>query len=175
MTALAKYRIVPGSSRVWVDAKSSLHAIMADGDGLEGYVDIEPDGSGAVDCSRPTAGQLSFPVARLSTGKGLEDREMQRLVNTRRYPTIEGSMASMAAADGNGSYRVAGDITFRGATQRVEDQMKVDFVDDRTVRLTGQSRFDIRDYGMQPPKILMMRVEPFVDVRVEIVAEKEVS
>lgn len=173
MTVLAKYRIVPGSSRVWVDAKSSVHAIKAEGDGLEGHVDLEPDESGAADSTRPTAGQLTFHVSRLSTGKGLEDREIQRLVDSRRYPTIEGSMASSKALDGNGAYRVAGDISCRGTTHRVEDQMQVDFVDDRTVRLTGQSRFDIRDYGMKPPKILMMRVEPYVDVRVEIVAEKE--
>ena len=37
----------------------------------------------------------------------------------------------------------------------------------------GQSSFDIRDFGMEPPRILMLRVQPEVTVRVEIVAEKE--
>jgi hypothetical protein len=36
----------------------------------------------------------------------------------------------------------------------------------------GEHTFDIRDFGMDPPKILMFRVEPEVNVRVEIVAEK---
>ena len=41
--------------------------------------------------------------------------------------------------------------------------------DDRTVTLAGQSTFDIRDFGMEPPRILMLRVLPGVDVRVEVV------
>jgi hypothetical protein len=39
--------------------------------------------------------------------------------------------------------------------------------------MAGSSRFDIREFGMEPPKMLMLRVEPEVDVRVEILAEKE--
>ncbi len=46
-------------------------------------------------------------------------------------------------------------------------------VDDHTVRLDGSSTFDIRDFGMEPPRFLMLKVEPEVVVRVEIVAETE--
>ena len=42
-----------------------------------------------------------------------------------------------------------------------------------TLRLTGESIFDIRDFGMDPPRILMLKVEPEVGVRVEILAERE--
>jgi hypothetical protein len=41
------------------------------------------------------------------------------------------------------------------------------------VTLAGRSTFDIRDFGMEPPRILMLKVQPEVAVRVEIVAEKE--
>ena len=51
--------------------------------------------------------------------------------------------------------------------------MAIDKVDDRTIRLSGSSRFDVRDYGMEPPRILMLKVEPEVDVRVDIQAERE--
>ena len=51
--------------------------------------------------------------------------------------------------------------------------MTIEEVDDRTIRLTGSSRFDIRDFGMQPPKVLMLKVEPEVDIRVEIHAVKD--
>ncbi len=46
-------------------------------------------------------------------------------------------------------------------------------VDDQTISLEGTSRFDIREFGMEPPKMLMLKVEPEVDIRVEIVAVKE--
>ena len=46
-------------------------------------------------------------------------------------------------------------------------------VDDQTIQLDGRSSFDIRDFGMQPPKVLMLKVEPEVDVRVEIFAVRD--
>jgi hypothetical protein len=45
------------------------------------------------------------------------------------------------------------------------------FREDGTVRATGHSTFDVRDFGLEPPRILMFRVEPEVRVRVEIIAE----
>ena len=48
--------------------------------------------------------------------------------------------------------------------------MQIRRVDERTIVLTGSSRFDIRQYGMQPPRVLMLRVEPEVEVPVEIYA-----
>ena len=54
-----------------------------------------------------------------------------------------------------------------------QDDLTIVAVDDRTVRLEGRSTFDIRDFGMQPPKILLMRVEPQVAVRIDVIAERE--
>jgi hypothetical protein len=51
--------------------------------------------------------------------------------------------------------------------------MTLTVVDDHTIRLEGESTFDVRAFGMEPPRILMLRVEPDVKVRVEILAEKE--
>ena len=58
-------------------------------------------------------------------------------------------------------------------TNTYEDEITITQVDDRTLQLEGEHTFDIRDFGMEPPKILMLKVEPDVDVRVEIIAEKE--
>ena len=41
------------------------------------------------------------------------------------------------------------------------------------LRLEGERVFDIREFGMQPPKILMLRVFPEVSVRVSIEATKD--
>ncbi len=46
-------------------------------------------------------------------------------------------------------------------------------IDDSTLQLEGESTFDIRDFGMEPPRILLLRVHPEVKVRVAIVATKE--
>jgi polyisoprenoid-binding protein YceI len=70
----------------------------------------------------------------------------------------------------DGRYRVRGAVTFRGVTREHTDELTVHPIEDGGVRLEGRSSFDVRDFGMDPPRILMLRVEPQVDVRVDIVA-----
>ena len=79
----------------------------------------------------------------------------------------------MVRVDGTDRYRVGGDLVFRGVSQPCEDELTLEVLDDRTVRIEGGSTFDIRDFGMQPPRILMLRVHPEVAVRVELIAERE--
>jgi polyisoprenoid-binding protein YceI len=155
---------------VWVEARSSLHPITAAGDGLEGWLDMEVDGDG-VDLNAAPGGHLELPVAQLRSGSAHEDRELHRRIDARRYPTIEGDLTSMIV-NRNGGYIVEGDLMFMGRTQRCTDEMSVDIVEDGTIRLAGQSTFDIRDFGMEPPRVLMVRVDPHVVVRVEIVAAR---
>ena len=168
---MARYTIIPERSRVWIDARSSLHTIHSTTDGLEGFVDLAADGDAVVG-PHPTA-QLWFPVTRLSSGNRLDDRELQKRIDARRYPTIDGLLTSMVPVGADGRVRVQGDLVFRGVSRPVEDDMVLTVVDHRTIRLDGESTFDIRDFGMEPPRILMLRVAPEVKVRVEIVAEKE--
>jgi polyisoprenoid-binding protein YceI len=78
----------------------------------------------------------------------------------------------MEPAGAPGSYKVSGEITLKGVTRPHEDLMEIRAVDDSTISLSGKSRFDIREFGMEPPRVLILKVEPEVDVRVEIIAEK---
>lgn len=170
---MPRYRIVPERSRVWIDGRSSLHPIRSTTDGLCGFIELEGDGDGAFAPPMACAGRLSLPVERLSSGNALEDRELHRRIDTRRYPRIEGVLTGMERIDGTGRYRVSGDLQFRGVSQSCQDEMTIEAIDDLTIRLEGSSNFDIRDFGMEAPRILMLKVEPDVAVRVEILAERE--
>lgn len=170
---MSRYRIVPERSHVWIQARSSVHPIHSSTDGLEGYVEVEFGPEGGVDLAVAPMAKLSLPVSRLSSGNRMEDRELQKRIDARRYPAIEGVLDQMEPSGEEGSYGVSGDITFRGVCRRYQDQMTVHAVDGQTIQLAGKSRFDIRDFGMEPPRILMLKVDPEVDVRVEILAVKE--
>jgi polyisoprenoid-binding protein YceI len=166
-----RYRFVPEQSKVWIEARSAFHPMTTSTDGLVGHLDatVRP-GRLHLDCV--PSGQLSLDVTRLTSGNRLEDREMQRRIDARRYPTIDGVLAAMEPAGGDDCpcYKVCGTITFRGVTRTYKDVMTVQVADDRTICLEGGSRFDIRDFGMEAPRILLMKIEPEVDVRVEIMA-----
>jgi polyisoprenoid-binding protein YceI len=170
---VSRYVIDPERSHVQIEARSNVHPIHSSTDGLKGYIELEFSPGGAVDLAAPVAGQISLAVDLLSSGNRLEDRELQRRINARRYPTIEGSLGKVAQSDPGETYRVSGDVNFRGVSCHHEDAMQISRLDDQTIQLAGQSKFDIREFGMEPPRMLMMKVEPEVEIRVEIFAVRE--
>jgi polyisoprenoid-binding protein YceI len=170
---VARYRIDPARSRVAIDATSSLHPIHSETDGLEGWLEVDVDGSGLVVSGAAPRAHLELPVDRLRSGNAMEDRELRRRIDARRFPTIAGDLVAMEPVGADGRYRVRGDVTFKGVTRTREDEMTVATDGDGGLRLQGSSVFDIRDFGMDPPRILMFKVAPDVTVTVEIVARKE--
>ncbi|HTN79821.1 MAG TPA: YceI family protein [Acidimicrobiales bacterium] len=168
---MARFRIVPDKSAVLIEATSSLHPIHTRTMGLEGFLDVDVR-DGTIEPSADAKGELSLRVERLSSGNRLEDRELQRRIDARRFPTIEGRLAKMAKVGADGRFRVSGDLTFHGVTRRYEDDIVITRVDDDTLELAGESAFDIRDFGMEPPRIFMLRVHPDVKVRIEVVATR---
>ncbi len=169
---MARYRILPTRSRVWIEARSNVHPIHTEAEGLEGWLDLDIT-DGKVNGDQPVLGHLEFPVVNLKSGNAFEDRELHRRIDARRFPSISGDLKSMKHTNEDADYVVRGDLTFRGVTHTYEDSMTVAIGSDGNLNLGGASTFDIRDFGMEPPRILMLKVQPEVTVRVEIVAEKE--
>jgi polyisoprenoid-binding protein YceI len=166
------YRIAPERSQVWIEARSSLHPIHGEGRGLEGSIEAEVI-DGRLDLNGTPKIRLQFPVESLKSGKSLEDAEMMRRIDARRYPTIRGEVVEMKESPGGG-YQVRGDLTFHGVTKTVEGEVSMSMPDgDGTIVFEGEQTFDIRDFGVTPPKILMLKVHPDVKVRVRVVAEQE--
>ena len=113
-------------------------------------------------------------MENLRSGNRFEDRELRKRIDARRFPTIRGVLTTMTETPTANTYRVTGDLEFRGVTQAIADDLTVELVDGDTdtIRLRGASTFDIRDFGMEPPRILVLRVEPTVNVDVDIVARR---
>jgi polyisoprenoid-binding protein YceI len=174
---VTRFRIDSERSQLWTYARSTLHPIDASVRGLEGHLELAVKSDGRIDLDAPQAGRVELPVRRLRSGNPLEDREMQRRIDARKYPTIAGVLTEIRDGDGEGegNYRVRGDLTFRGVTRTYEDTMTVNALDPDTIQLEGESTFDVRDHGMEPPRILMLKVEPHVRVRVSIVAVRDVD
>ena len=67
-------------------------------------------------------------------------------------------------------YRMRGEVVMRGRTCTVEGLAGVSVDSGRELRLHGSLRLDIRDFGIQPPRLLLLRVHPEVDVVLDFVA-----
>ena len=170
---MARYRIVPPRSRVVIDATSSLHPIHSETDGLRGWLELAVDHDGGLEVGGDRRAHLELPVDHLRGGNPLEERELHRRIDARRFPTITGDLDTMEPTGREGRYRVGGDVTFRGVTRRREGEVAMSVEEGDALRLRGSSVFDIREFGMEPPRILMLRVAPDVTVHVDVLAERE--
>jgi hypothetical protein len=143
---VATWRIVPERSQVVIDARSSVHPIHASTEGLEGYVELTFGADGRLDLSAKAGGKVSLRAERLSSGNPLEDRELMRRLDVRRFPTIEGSLLSVVSASEDETYLVRGEVAFHGVSRVKEDKMAIRALDEATVSLKGNSRFDIIEW-----------------------------
>jgi polyisoprenoid-binding protein YceI len=154
---------------MWVTARSTVHPLSIQAYGMEGWIEVG-FGADGIDAGVPAAGRLSLEVDRLTCGSRVEDAEMRRRIDARRHPTIEGVVTGIGpASEAPGRYLVHGDLTFHGVTRSYKEEMWIE-VDGGHVRLDGFARFDLRDFGVRPPRLPFLRFEPMVDVRVEVVA-----
>lgn len=169
---MPRFRIDPERSRVWLEASSSVHPIHGEASGLSGSIDVQFDGTG-LDLSSSPEIKVELPVEQLKSGNRLEDAEMMRRIDARRYPTIRGVVKDMKSQGVDGRYAVTGDLSFHGVTQTVDGEITVSRPDDGTLVIEGERQFDIRDFNVSPPKILMIKVHPEVKVRIRVEAVGE--
>ena len=169
---MTRFRIVPERSKVFIEASSSVHPIHGEAAGLEGSINADFDGDG-LDLSSLPEMSVELPVEALKSGNKLEDAEMMRRIDARRYPRIKGVVRDIKPKGDDGRYLMTGELTFHGVTQSVDGEVTIRRQDDETVVIEGEREFDIRDFNVTPPKILMLKVHPEVKVRIRVEAVGE--
>jgi polyisoprenoid-binding protein YceI len=171
-TSPVRYSFDPMRSCVWVSGRSSLHPINTETRGITGWFEASGRDDGSLDLDLPIAGELQVAVEKLTSGNQLYDHELRRRIDAKRYPLIEGRVTKISADGAHPRYSVAGDILFHGKTRSFEHRMDIE-LRDHEVSLTGDYVFDIREFGMKPPSMLMIRVYPEIAVRVELYGTRE--
>jgi polyisoprenoid-binding protein YceI len=164
---LTRYTLDSMRSCIWVSGRSSLHPINTETRGITGWFESSTRDDGSLDLELPVSGELELAVERLTSGNQLYDHELRRRMDARRYPTIAGRVTSISASGPHPQYSITGDISFHGKTRTFEHEMQI-AVQEAGVSLTGEYVFDIREFGMKPPSMLMVRVYPEISVRVEL-------
>src|SRR5204863_5932885 len=113
---VTRYRFVPERSRLTIVGRSSVHGIRLTAQGVGGWLDLRLTAQGA-DANGPAGAQLSVPVGRFRSGNAVEDRELRRRVDARRFPNVDATLTDLFPAEGSGRYRAAGDPTLHGVTR----------------------------------------------------------
>jgi polyisoprenoid-binding protein YceI len=150
-------------------AATTLHEVKGRATDLSGFVEacFEDDGSLAVDPAPQM--HVEFPVERLRSGNDLQDREMWRLIDSKRFPRIVADLRGFERTQANGTYSVAGDLTLAGRTRRYDGSITV-LSDPQRMVVDGDLVIDVRDFGLRPPQLLFLKVDPSVRLRLHLVA-----
>lgn len=165
---VSRFVIDPDSSQVWIEGSSSVHPIHATATGLTGWIELVLSREGIASASG-LAGEVHVAVGRLASGNALLDRETRRRIDAKRHPEIVGTVTA-AVQIASDCLAVTGDIAFRGEVCSVSGELVVSFDGERLI-VEGAQTFDVREWGLRPPRIGLLRVHPDVRVRVHVVAD----
>ncbi|MCL1692120.1 MAG: YceI family protein [Actinomycetia bacterium] len=142
-------------------ATSSVHPIRTHGT-ASGWLEAALDDAGFAR-GGDLRGRLEVPVADLSSGNPLVDREMRRRVDTTTHPLIVAEIESTEETGGD-TAKITGIIRFLGVETLVEGELNLV----SGPRLTGVGDFDVRWWGLEPPRLFMLRVDPIVTVEIDL-------
>lgn len=155
---------------LWIEGRSTLHPIRVATSGLEGTIEANVAGS-RLDLSTPPTARVEIAAEQLKPGKMLYDRELERRLEVKNFPRIMGELISVAGLDSANRYLLRGNLFLRGVTLTIEGEVNLTVLDGGALRIEGERVFDMRGFGLEPPKLLMLRVHPEVRVRGRVLAE----
>lgn len=155
-----RFQIDESAASVVFVASSSVHPIRSVGS-VSGWINAVLNG-GVLAEDQELAGHLEVPLNGLSSGNPLIDREMKRRVDAGLDSAISARIEETLRVDGN-HVTITGTIDFLGVSTLVEGEVVIL----PGPRLVGTGEFDVRWWGLEPPRLLMLRVDPIVTVEID--------
>jgi polyisoprenoid-binding protein YceI len=123
---------------------------------------------GTVRAESVRSAHLEIEVGHLRSGNALYDAELLRRIDARRHPTVTLDLRSCRSAGAIGRYHVDGEITFHGSTRVLDGTVEVSVTPAGKVVVSGEQVIDIRDFDIDSPTVLMLRIYPDVVVQLHI-------
>jgi DNA-binding PadR family transcriptional regulator len=163
-----RFHLVPDRSVVLIEVRSTVGPLTFGALGVTGWVEgVVRSGSIGTD-TQPTA-HLEIDMSGLRSGNILHDAELLRRVDARRFPTATVDLVHCESTGPEPRYQLQGEVTFHGVTRKVQGAVTAEVVSEDRLTITGEQDFDIRDFAIPSPTVLMLRIYP--DVRVRLHAE----
>jgi PadR family transcriptional regulator PadR len=169
---LGQFRLVPDRSAVLIEVRSTVGPLSFGTIGITGSIQAAL-ADGILHTGVAPTGCLTIDVSGLNSGNKLYDAELLRRIDARRFPTAKVELRQCSASGSGSRYRLAGELTFHGVTRPAEGSVNVEAISQRRLVITGEQVFDIREFAIPSPTVLMLRIYP--DVRVRLHAEAELE
>ena len=170
--AAERFSVIPERSVILVEVRSSVGPLSFGAVGITGSITATVSGT-AIGTGDEPAAHLEIAVDGLHSGNGLYDAELLRRIDARRFPHASIDLSQAAAIGPDNRFRLVGELTFHGVTRSVQGTVHAFLNAGRALVITGEQVFDIRDFAIASPTVLMLRIYPDVRVRLHVEAELE--
>jgi polyisoprenoid-binding protein YceI len=168
---VTRYTIASRSSELSAAAKSSVHPIHSRTDAVGGWIDAVVT-DGVVDVAQPASARIEVATDSLKADNPLVSRKIQKRLDARRHPSVVADIDQVNTGT-DGRYEVQGKLSLRHVTHPFTAWAELVSDKGNSVEIAGGLILDVRDYQLDPPKILGFRVYPEVTVTVRITATAE--
>jgi len=166
---LSKYRIEPGHSELFVEARSNVHPIEIRTQGLDGTIALDVDG-GDLDLSTAPRATLEVAADFLRSRIELYDQEIHRVIAVRKHRSISVKLLETQEI-APGRYRVKGSLSLRGVRREIGGEVTLSVGDGGdSLQIERAGTLDTRHFELPAPKILMLEMQPEINVRAKIQA-----
>ena len=169
---LRQFQLMPDRSVVLIDVRSTVGPISFGADRLTGSIAADIT-DGAIRPGSQPAAHVEIAVDGLRSGNRVYDAELLRRIDARRFPAATLDLRQCLAVGSTGRYRVAGELTFHGVTRPTDGTVDIAVAADGRLVVTGEQVFDIRDFAVPSPTVLMLRIYPDVRVHLHVEAKPE--
>jgi hypothetical protein len=159
-----RYELLHGACSMSVEARSSVHPVHVETSEVTGHLDAEVEQGQVV--PRPGA-RIEVLMDGLRSGNPLLDRETRRRMDLRRHPRLVAELSD-ARPLGDGVLACRGQVTFQERTRPVTGELVVRADEDGDLHLEGRQEVDVRRWGLEPPRLLVLKVDPEVTVRLRL-------
>jgi hypothetical protein len=177
-----RFEVKADRSTLTVEARSSVGPIAFSSTNLEGWIDVELQ-DGLVAKDTVPAARLEVHVTELTSGNAIYDGELLRRVDARRYPVVTVELRSLHPMGEGNCYRVDGDVTLHGITQRIggvitataHERLRRSFNRpqqlERSLIVAGAQVLDISRFDLAVPAMPLFKIYPDVRLRLHLEAD----
>lgn len=157
--------VVSKGSQVKFTAKITASSFVATTQAVRGTVELT---NGASELQRAT---LVVAADSFTTGMSLRDAHMRdKYLEAATFPEVRFETANAAKPNERGVAEVVGDFIVKGV--RKGDKLTVTAMNEGTkLRVTARTKLDITAFGIPQPKFAVVKMDPVLDVEIELVLE----
>jgi polyisoprenoid-binding protein YceI len=147
-----------------------MHPVHGQARSLAGYVEAEVNPDGSVSAPQAVKMHVEFPVEQLRSGNSLQDAQMWKMIDSKRFPLVSADLKDLQPTATPNKYTATGAVTLAGRSRTYTGELTFAAGSD-SIAVDGNLDVDIRDFGLKPPNLLIIKVEPVVKVSLHLVAK----